>query len=315
MSRIDEAMSKAGGQGAQPLLGSGERLDVYPAESRDGGSNGSAARADEPDVKVVPHSQEEPVVSPERFVTEPRPVEFRVGAMEAQEKVVVSSVGDPLLVEQFRRMAATLHQLQLDQGTRIVMVASALAGEGKTLTSLNLALTLSESYRRRVLLVDADLRRPALHSLLHVANASGLTDTLHHDHNGAHATIFEVGARLALLPAGRPSADPMSLVTSGRMRNLLAAARDQFDWVVVDTPPVLMMPDTHLLSAMVDVAVVVAEAGRTPAPLVAKAIEMIGRERVAGVVLNRTEPREVAATFGYRYSSDYADRYPKSPVA
>lgn len=310
MSRIDDALSKVGGQQHQPLLGTGEHLGEYPAE----------AAADSPlefPTELRPDQElAQPVSAPvaDAFISSPRSVDLSVGATEGQEKVVGSSIGDPLLIEQFRKMAATLHQLQLDRGIRTVMVASALAGEGKTLTALNLALTLSESYRRRVLLIDADLRRPTLHTLLNVSNASGLTDTLHHDQTDARATVFEVGPRLALLPAGRPSADPMSLVTSGRMRNLLAAAAREFEWVVLDTPPVLMLPDAHLLADMVDVALVIAEAGRTPAHLVLKAIDMIGRERVGGVVLNRTDPKEVAATFGYGYSSEYAARYPGHPA-
>ena len=311
MSRIDDALSKSGGQQGQSLLGSGAHLGEYPAES-------AAESPLEPSVEPSDDLQPlQPLPAPagDAFISSPRSVEFTIGATDGQEKVVVSSIGDPLLIEQFRKMAATLHQMQLDRGIRTVMVASALAGEGKTLTALNLALTLSESYRRRVLLIDADLRRPALHTLLHVSNASGLTDTLHHDQTDRRATVFEVGPRLALLPAGRPSADPMSLVTSGRMRSLLSSAGQQFEWVVLDTPPVLMLPDAHLLADMVDVALVIAEAGRTPAHLVLKAIEMVGRERVAGVVLNRTDRKEVAATFGYGYSSEYAARYPGRPAA
>jgi capsular exopolysaccharide synthesis family protein len=298
MSRIDDAMIKLGVQQPEDVLGSRDNLEVYPAESP--GEVKPAARAA---VAVADDI--------DAFVPTPRPVEFSFGEREGEEKVVVSSIGDPLLVEQFRKMAATLHQMQLDHQTHTVMLASALAGEGKTLTALNLALTLSGSYRRRVLLVDADLRRPTLHTLLNVPNGSGLTDALQHEQqSNGHATIFEVAPRLALLPAGRPSADPMSLVTSSRMRSLLSAAAKEFDWVVLDTPPVLMLPDAHLLAAMVDVALVVAVAGRTPAHLALRAIEMVGRERVAGVVLNRTDPKEVAATFGYGYSSHYADRYP-----
>ena len=81
------------------------------------------------------------------------------------EKVVVDANMSPVSREQYRRLAAVLHDAQGNNGTQVVMVASAVPGEGKTLTATNVALTLSDSYRRRVLLIDADLRRPALHEV------------------------------------------------------------------------------------------------------------------------------------------------------
>src|SRR4029077_15497258 len=86
-----------------------------------------------------------------------------VGTLPSGEKLVVHADAEASLVEQFRRLAATLHHAQTQSDTRTVMIASAGEAEGKTLTATNLALTLSESYQRRVLLVDADLRRPSVH--------------------------------------------------------------------------------------------------------------------------------------------------------
>src|SRR6476661_7528340 len=84
----------------------------------------------------------------------------------------------PASREQYRRLAAALHHAQAATGVKVVMIASAVANEGKTLTAANLALTLSESYRRNVLLIDADLRRPSLHTMFQVEGAPGLSDGL-----------------------------------------------------------------------------------------------------------------------------------------
>src|SRR4029450_2703476 len=94
------------------------------------------------------------------------------------EKLVVHEATSRTCVEQFRRIAAILHHLQQEQGVKVLMVASACVGEGKTLTAANLALTLSESYRRRVLLIDADLRRPSLSAVFHLQSARGLSEKL-----------------------------------------------------------------------------------------------------------------------------------------
>ena len=93
-------------------------------------------------------------------------------------RIVSTPAAPPVLAERFRRLAASLHHAQLVDGLRTVMVTSADPGDGKTLTSANLALTLSESYRRQVLLIDADLRRPSLHDVFNVPNVSGLNDGL-----------------------------------------------------------------------------------------------------------------------------------------
>jgi capsular exopolysaccharide synthesis family protein len=203
-------------------------------------------------------------------------------------KVVSGRDMDPGAVEQYRRLAATLHHSQVERGTRKVMVASAVDGEGKTLTSLNLALTLSESYHRRVVLIDADLRCPRLHELLDIANVSGLNEALKNPRQ-SKATLLAVSPRLSVLPAGRPNPDPMGPLTSRRMAQILDKAAAHFDWVIVDTPPVVLLPDTNLLAAMVDVAVLVVQAGSTAYDLIDRAVTVIGRDRVLGVVLNGVE--------------------------
>ena len=203
-------------------------------------------------------------------------------------KVVTSREMESGPVEQYRRLAATLHHSQVERGTKKVMVASAVAGEGKTLTALNLALTLSESYHRRVVLIDADLRCPRIHELLDIANVSGLNEALKNPRQ-SKATLLAVSPRLSVLPAGRPNPDPMGPLTSRRMAQILDKAAAHFDWVVVDTPPVVLLPDTNLLAAMVDVAVLVIEAGSTSYDLIDRAVSALGRDRVLGVVLNGVE--------------------------
>jgi capsular exopolysaccharide synthesis family protein len=203
-----------------------------------------------------------------------------------QAKIVVDDTMMASSREQYRRLAAALHHQQLTTGIKIVMIASAVSGEGKTLTASNLALTLSESYQRTVLLIDADLRRPSLHVIFGINASPGLSDGLA---SGDERKVrsAQVSARLAILPAGEPSADPMAGLTSDRMRRLLDEAREAFDWVIIDTPPVTLMPDANLLAGMVDRAVLIVKADSTPFDLVTRAVEAIGRDRTLGVVLNQ----------------------------
>jgi capsular exopolysaccharide synthesis family protein len=219
------------------------------------------------------------------------------------ERVTVSKGIPGVSVEQYRRLAATLHHAQADRGVRSVMITSAVTGEGKSLTATNLALTLSQSYRRRVLLIDADLRRPSMHRIFQVPNVSGLTDGLKQPDERKLA-IIEIADRLALLTAGRPDPDPMGGLVSDRMRRILEEAMSKFDWVVIDTPPVALLPDANVLAAMVDVALLVVGATVTPYDLVQRAVDSIGRDKIMGVVLNRVENTGFAGDA--RYHAYYA---------
>ncbi len=117
-------------------------------------------------------------------------------------------------------------------------------------------------------------------------------------------TLHQVSQRLTILPAGQPISDPMAGLTSDRMRRVIEEARDAFDWVIIDTPPVGVLTDASLLSSMVDGAVLVVKAEATPHTLVERAVEALGKSRIVGVVLNRA--RTPMHGTGYEYDSYYA---------
>jgi capsular exopolysaccharide synthesis family protein len=220
------------------------------------------------------------------------------------EKVVADRNIAPLSREQYRRLAAALHDAQTNTGLSVIMIASALSGEGKTLTASNLALTLSESYQKRVLLIDADLRKPTLHQVFKINTTLGLTTGLEAG-NDAKLTVHQVSPRLSVLPAGRPTSDPMAGLISDRMRQLIDEAKEAFDWVIVDTPPIVLLPDANLLAAMVQATVLVIRAGSTPHSLVKRAVEAIGAPRIIGTVLNQAAPAGMGnyGPYSYYYGS------------
>ena len=191
-------------------------------------------------------------------------------------------------LEQYRKLAATLHHAQSERGIKVIMTASALPGEGKSLTAVNLALTLSESYRKRVLLVDADLRRPTVQRVFGLPPIGGLNEGLKLQEDRAMA-ITQISDLLFVLPAGRPEADPMSGLTSDRMRRLVTQAAAAFDWVIIDTPPVGLLPDASLLADFVDGVLLVVRAGKAPFALVKRTVEAITHDRILGVVMNAVD--------------------------
>ncbi len=247
-----------------------------------------------------PHA---PVADADEFALDNGMPRFRAFDSRHAEKLVVSPAMPQILREYYRRLAATLHHAQAESGVKVLMVSSAAPDEGKTLTATNLALTLSESYQRRVLLIDGDLRRPSLDGIFQLPKVFGLNESLV-GQPPRKVSVIQISRHLSLLPAGAPNPDPISALTSERMRRLLTEAAAAFDWVIIDTPPVGILTDAKLLGSMVDAALLVIRANKTPSALVQRAIDALGRERILGVVLNRAEMREPSGSYQY-YDSYY----------
>jgi protein-tyrosine kinase len=303
MGRIEEALRRAGREEpSEAPVAAGNppasELFVSPWAFPAPGSDASEAAEQDTDRMTAP------AVPEVRHGGHGRLALFRGFATELQGRIVAAPGAPAVLAEQYRRLAATLHHAQLVQGTKVVMVTSAHPGDGKTLTAANLALTLSESYRRDVLLVDADLRRPSLHELFGVPNMAGLNEGLKARRDDKLA-VLKITETLTLLPAGRPDPDPMSSLTSNRMAEILREGAGRFDWVVVDTAPLGVLTDANLLSTMVDGALLVIRAEVTPYAAVTKAVDALGRDRLLGVVLNGVD---VPAK-----ETEYYGRYHQAP--
>ena len=306
MGRIDEALLRAGTEDRTAAV-------PPPTESRTDVFTSPWAFSEEPvtEIDARPPDLAAPVGADTPSLEVALPRDGRSGVFqgfstELAGRIVAAPGASPMLSEQFRRLAATLHHAQLVQGTKVVMITSANPADGKTLTATNLALTLSESYRRQVLLVDADLRRPSLHEVFRVPNVVGLNEGLKASQD-AKLQVLKITDTLTLLPAGRPDPDPMSSLTSTRMGEILKEGAARFDWVIVDTAPIGLLADANLLSTMVDGALLVVRAHQTPYAAVNKALENLGRDRILGVVLNATE--------GASSHHEYYGRYSTAPDA
>lgn len=288
MSRIDEALKRVSPGAATERTPSRSEsvLDHYPQENRF-------------QPPIAPSGARP--AAPRPVAPRPEPPKPRLpSSPEAAAKLVVAHHAPAVFVEQYRRLAATVHDLQQESGLNTLLVTSAVPKEGKTLTIVNLALTLSESYDRRVLLIDADLRRPTVHQVLELSNATGLTDVLKSD--GGTLPTQQLTRNLTVLPAGNPTSNPMAGLTSDRMRAVLRDASVAFDWVLLDAPPVGIMPDAGILAGMTGGSLLVIGAGSTPHAMVERAVTELGRERILGIVLNRIADENIPAT---GYYDDY----------
>ena len=296
MGRIDEALRRANRDASQ---GTGAETPA-PAAAPWGFEQQDEGDGRGPGKSLPGESPAEPRAVRDTVGGNGRPTRWSGFDPGATERLVVSEGASSLLVEQFRTLAGTLHRAQLEQHFKSLIVTSASPGDGKSYVSVNLALTLSASYKRRVLLIDADLRRPSLHTLFQIRNSGGLSDAL-----GATSdeklTTAQVSENLTLVPAGRPVADPLGGLSSGRMKRIVEDATTEFDWVIVDSPPVGVLADAHLVAETVDAAILVVRAGVTSFEDLKAAAEALGEDHVLGVVLNDVEPAEIRGQGYYHH--------------
>jgi protein-tyrosine kinase len=293
MSRIDEALRRAAGTEELPANGSGDRSvarasGIAPS-TLDGYTIEDPANAHE-----TVQNRQKPFAAKPLAQAPARPIAVPTAL---QNKLVIGPDILPVTVEQYRRLAGVLHDLHEKHGLKTLMVSSALPQEGKTLTVANVALTLSESFHQRVLLVDADLRRPSLHDVFGIPNGTGLSDVV----NGTGSAISPVmiSPCLSVLTAGRRLSSPLAMLTSERIRDVVVDAAAHFDWVLLDTPPVGFLPDAQLVARLSDAVLFVIAAGSTPFAMVQRAIADLGPERIVGTVLNRVEKGMLAVNDSY----------------
>lgn len=191
--------------------------------------------------------------------------------------------------EQYRKLKSSLVRLtNEDRFRNILMVTSALAGEGKSMVAANLAISMSQEYDLTVLLIDADLRRPTIHSYLGFEQTIGLSDCLQDDIDISEAIIKTDISKLSVISAGREVPKPLELFASKKMQDLMAEIKNRYNdrYVIIDTPPLLPFAETRSLAHIVDGIVFVIHEGVTPHESVIEAKEILNGCPVLGVVLN-----------------------------
>lgn len=191
--------------------------------------------------------------------------------------------------EQYRKLKSTLVRLtNEDRFRNLLMVTSAIAGEGKSLTAANLAISMAQEYDLTVLLIDADLRRPRIHSYLGFEQTIGLSDCLQDGIDIGEAIIKTDISKLSVISAGREVAKPLELFASKKMQEMMAEIKNRYNdrYVIIDTPPLLPFAETRSLAHIVDGVVFVIHEGFTPQENVIEAREVLKGCPVLGVVLN-----------------------------
>jgi capsular exopolysaccharide synthesis family protein len=234
-----------------------------------------------------------------------------VASSKEAVELVTQSRPQSQMAESYRALRTSLLLTSLGAPPKVILVTSALPQEGKTTTSINTAIVLAQK-GTRVLLVDADLRRPSIHKTLGMGPRTGLSNVL-----TGNATLQQAILRSPLLPglsilcAGTPPPNPAELVASNEMKAVLAELREQYDHIVIDTPPTLSVTDAVVMSPRADAVVLVIRSGQTTKQALRRSRDILMQvnARVAGVLLNAVDLDSPDYYYYYEYQGKYGHRY------
>lgn len=215
------------------------------------------------------------------------------------------------MAESYRALRTSLLLTSVGGPPRVILVTSALPQEGKTTTSINVAVVLAQK-DTRVLLVDADLRRPSIHKTLGMVPRSGLSNVLTGSTTLEQAVVRSaILPNLFLLPAGTPPPNPAELLASSNMKDVLAQLREQYDHIVIDTPPTLSVTDAVVMSSRADRVILVIRSGQTTKQALRRARDLLLQvnAKLCGVLMNAVDLNSPDYYYYYEYQGKYGHGY------
>jgi protein-tyrosine kinase len=215
--------------------------------------------------------------------------------------------------EQFRTLRSRLYQIRAAQTLKTLLVTSSIPSEGKTFVTGNLAQAIVRQPDRRVLIIDSDLRCSRLHVPLGAPPSPGLTDYLRGEADELKVIQHNAEANLCFIPGGSEVTNPSELLSNGRLKILLDRVSPMFDWVILDSAPLIPVADSSFLADIVDGVLLVVRAGMTPSATAQRACQELQGRTVVGVVLNAVDPAH--AYGGYYSSYGYGYGYGRNPEA
>ena len=221
-------------------------------------------------------------------------------------------------IEQFRNLRSQLYQFRDQAPLKTILVSSGVPSEGKTFVAANLAISLARNRNNKVLLIDGDLRSPSLHAILGAPDIPGLTEYLAGTaepneimQRSQNQNIIDSGqvrslSNLTFIPAGAGGDNSSELVANHRIEGLIAILAPHFDWILIDSPPVLVVADSIDLARAADAVLLVARGATTPYDVAQRAQAAFVNSRILGFVLNAVKGVHLNSSYSYYYGKQDA---------
>jgi len=297
MSRIQQILAKAERDGTARRIGA---LEAPPMPETPAAPHGSPAVFESSattDGAVLEADSRGTAAGPDddRLNEWPDSRGVRARRSSGPARVPVEATPNPVLVaaleplspaaEQYRSLRSRIGRAESTQPLRVIQITSPGKHDGKTVTALNLALTMAQEFQQRVLVMDTDLRSPGVHGLLGVPPGPGLVDVLTGEATLEDALIEVADHHLIVLRAGRVYDRPAEMLGSAPMRRLVDTLRREFDRIVIDSAPATVA-DPAAVATLADTLVLVVRAGTTTKPAIARAIQALGAGKLLGLVFN-----------------------------
>ncbi|KIL40137.1 capsular biosynthesis protein [Gordoniibacillus kamchatkensis] len=206
--------------------------------------------------------------------------------------------------EAYRILRTNIEFSNVDRNLKCIMFASSQFGEGKSTTASNLAVTYAQT-NRKVLLIDCDMRRPSQHHIFMLSNRYGLSSYLSHQVDLDEIIVDSTIPNLSVIVAGPIPPNPSELLASKRMSAMLEQLREQFDMIIIDTPPIMAVADAQIAATLCDGVLLVMDSGRVKREIAMKSKQKLEhvKARILGVVLNKIS-RKNANSYYYYYYGD-----------
>lgn len=217
--------------------------------------------------------------------------------------------------EQFKILRTNLLFPVSGKSPRSIIVTSSVPDEGKSFVAANLAISIAQNIQDHVLIMDCDMRKPCIHSRFGFSDVPGLSEYLSHGTDLSSLLLKTKVNKLTILPAGKPPHNPSELMSSHQMSRLLEEVKVRYSdrYIIIDSPPPMLTAETSAISRQVDGILLVVKYGSTPRKMVSDLIEIMGKEKILGIILNKFDMR-FSGYFGhgkYGKYSKYYDNYTK----
>jgi capsular exopolysaccharide synthesis family protein len=207
-------------------------------------------------------------------------------ALPKASKLICLTAQESFGAEKFRFLGVRLRQLQQSRPLKKVLITSTIPEEGKSTVAANLATILARRQQPKVLLLEGDLRRPSLGQQFGLGSIPGLSEWLQGEPRPIKHIYRLEGSNVWFLPAGRPPMNPLELMQSGRLSELLNQLSAWFDWIVIDSPPILPLGDTSVWARLADGILLVTREGITKRRMLQRGLQALEQSKLLGAVLN-----------------------------